>query len=621
MPTKIELTLEQSQQGVSNDILKKGSSNTVKDNLSSVHRSNLNKNVKRSSRKDLMLCNNSHLRDTQSVFDCNNDKNALCNARMNGFVDVNDLFVFDDIVQICLWIINSGCSKHMTGNRALLTNFVEMFLGTVRFGNNNFAVITGYEDVVIGSMMIKKVYYVKRLGHNLFSSKTLSKFFDEVRISQQFSAARTLQQNGFMERRNRTLVEVARTMLTYVNLPLFLWAEAIATTCFTKNRSIIHKHFEKTSYELINKRKPNIKFLQVFGCRCYLLNDYDDVGKLKANRDIIDFVGYSKESATFRVYNKRTQKIHESMNVNFDEISKMASKQFSLEPALTNLIEKGKSLNPTVSQVSGASKKDLEDLFQNFYDEYFDSSKLKKSLTTNVETSNNKGEVFHEVFESFQGESSSSSLKDDVHLSSEEVILPKTNTQSILNEMIPNEDEASSSHNMFNERLEDAYFNTSTTFHDTSDVHTYYQPYPHEKKWTKDHPLHKIIGDPKSSVHTRGFFSKQYPDHVYALDKALYGLKQAPQAWYDVLSKLLIDSGFQKGSIVGKPVNHTDYRSMIGSLMYLTSSRPDIMFATCLWYLKDSAFDLTAYSDADHAGCHLDRKTKSEYVVVSGCCA
>nr|GFC62259.1 integrase, catalytic region, zinc finger, CCHC-type, peptidase aspartic, catalytic [Tanacetum cinerariifolium] len=73
------------------------------------------------------------------------------------------------IVHIFLWIIDSGCSKHMTGNRALLTNFVEKFLRTVRFGDNDFAVIAGYGDVVIGSMTIKKVYYVKVLGHNLFS--------------------------------------------------------------------------------------------------------------------------------------------------------------------------------------------------------------------------------------------------------------------------------------------------------------------------------------------------------------------------------------------------------------------------------------------------------------------
>nr|GFB49164.1 hypothetical protein [Tanacetum cinerariifolium] len=70
--------------------------------------------------------------------------------------------------------------------------------------------------------------------------------------------------------------------------------------------------------------------------------------------------------------------------------------------------------------------------------------------------------------------------------------------------MVPNSDKASTSHNVFNERLEDAYFDASTVFHDPSNVHTYYQPYPHKKKWTKDHPLHKIISDPKSSVRTRG---------------------------------------------------------------------------------------------------------------------
>nr|GEZ45099.1 hypothetical protein [Tanacetum cinerariifolium] len=70
--------------------------------------------------------------------------------------------------------------------------------------------------------------------------------------------------------------------------------------------------------------------------------------------------------------------------------------------------------------------------------------------------------------------------------------------------MVPNVDEAGTSHNMFNKRLEDAYFDASTSFHDPSNVHTFYQPYPHKKKWTKDHPLHILISDPKSSVRTRG---------------------------------------------------------------------------------------------------------------------
>nr|GEW05863.1 hypothetical protein [Tanacetum cinerariifolium] len=300
-----------------------------------------------------------------------------------------------------------------------------------------------------------------------FKNKTLAKFFDEVGITQQFSAARMPQQNGVVERRNRILVEAGRSMLTFENLPLFLWVEAIVAACFTQNRSIIFKRFDKTPYELMNKRKPNIKFFCVFGCRCYLLNDCEDVGKLKAKEDIRVFVGYSKECAAFRIYNKRTRKIHESVNVNFDVTSEMASKQFSLEPGLSNLNEMEKSSNPLVSQIM-------------------------KSSTTNVETSINE-KVFHEVFESFQGKYSSYSLNDDVQQSPEEVILPQTNTQSISINIIPNGDEVSTSHNVFNERLEDAYFDASTSFHDPSNVHTYYQPYSHEKKWTKDHPRHKII--------------------------------------------------------------------------------------------------------------------------------
>nr|GEV18594.1 hypothetical protein [Tanacetum cinerariifolium] len=83
----------------------------------------------------------------------------------------------------------------------------------------------------------------------------------------------------------------------------------------------------------------------------------------------------------------------------------------------------------------------------------------------------------------------------------------------------------------------------------------------------------------------------------------------------------MVEQAKLKIDLVGKTVDHIDYRSMIGSLMYVTLSRPDIMFATCLWYPKESGFDLTAYSDVDHAGCHLDRKTESKYVAVSGCCA
>nr|GFB25818.1 hypothetical protein [Tanacetum cinerariifolium] len=213
------------------------------------------------------------------------------------------------------------------------------------------------------------------------ASEVIISFIKKTQVNLQLQVQRVRTDNG-TEFKNKTRAK------------FFDEAEAIATACFTQNRSIIHKRFDKTPYELINKRKPNIKFFRVFGCRCYLLNDYEDVGKHKAKRDIGVFVGYSKESAAFRIYNKRTRKIHESVNMNFDEISEMASKQFSLEPGLSNLNETGKSLNLSVSQFDEASKKDLEDLFQYFYDEYFDSSKIMKSSTMNVETSINE-EVFH----------------------------------------------------------------------------------------------------------------------------------------------------------------------------------------------------------------------------------
>nr|GEV17889.1 hypothetical protein [Tanacetum cinerariifolium] len=366
-----------------NDVIwkKKGPSNTSNIDLSFVSHLKLNKDVIQYSRKDLLSCNNSHVGDTSSAYDCNDDMNVFCNPRLYASYDENDLFIFDDVSvrnsqvskmpfrkKPCdsMNVRSKRCSKHMTGNRALLTNFVEKFLGTVRFGNNHFAVIAGYGDVVIGSMTIKKVYYVKGLIHNLisvgqfcdkglelwhqrlshlnfatinnlvknnlfqglpkmkfekdhlcsaceqgkihqkhhksktdfasnkplylfhmdlygqmrvksinrkryvlvvvddysrytwvffihskdeaseviisfikktqvnlqlqvqrvrtdngteFKNKTLAKFFDEVGITQQFSAARTPQQNGVVERRNRTLVEAARTMLTFANLP------------------------------------------------------------------------------------------------------------------------------------------------------------------------------------------------------------------------------------------------------------------------------------------------------------------------------------------------------------------------------------------------------------------
>ncbi|GJR42594.1 retrovirus-related pol polyprotein from transposon TNT 1-94 [Tanacetum coccineum] len=156
-----------------------------------------------------------------------------------------------------------------------------------------------------------------------FLNKTLNAFFKEEGIEHQTSTPRTPEQNGVVKRRNRTLVEAARTMLSASKLPLFFWAEAIATACYTQNRSIIIPTHEKTAYHIINDRKPSIKHLHIFGCTCYLTRDGENLDKMKEKGDPCILVGYSTQSKGYRVYNKRTRLIVESIHLRFDEIKEM----------------------------------------------------------------------------------------------------------------------------------------------------------------------------------------------------------------------------------------------------------------------------------------------------------
>ncbi|GKC10820.1 retrovirus-related pol polyprotein from transposon TNT 1-94, partial [Tanacetum coccineum] len=367
----------------------------------------------------------------------------------------NKIFGNLRVVQIVLWYLDFGCSKHMTGNRSQLMNFVSKFLGTVRFGNDNIARIMGYGDYQLENVTISRVYYVEGLGHNLFSigqfcdadlkvafrkntcfirnlegvdllfgshdinlytislddmlktslicllskaSKTkswlwhhrlshlnfgkskksshqpkvedtnqeklyllhmdlcgpmcvasingkryilvivddysrftwvrffrtkdeapdsiikcikniqvllnatvrnvqtdngtefvnqiLREFYENICISYQTSVARTPKHNGVVERRNRTLIEAARTMLIFSKALLFLWAEAINTACYTQNRSLICLRYNKTPYEIIEDKKLDLSFFHVFGALCYPTNNNDDLGKLDAKANI-----------------------------------------------------------------------------------------------------------------------------------------------------------------------------------------------------------------------------------------------------------------------------------------------------------------------------------------------
>nr|GEU72558.1 hypothetical protein [Tanacetum cinerariifolium] len=302
-----------------------------------------------------------------------------------------------EVVQIVLLYLDSRCSKHMTRDRSQLINFVQKFLGTIKFENDHVAKIMGYGDYKIGNVTILRVYFMEGLGHNLFSaSKTKSwlwhrrlshlnfgainhlarqglvrglpklkfekdhlclacamgksqkkshkpksirknsifctwifvgqcvkclrskdeapdfiikflKMIQEVGISHETSVARSPQQNGVIERRNRTLNEVARTMLIYAQTLLFLWTEVVATACYTQNRSIIQLRHGKTSYELLHNKLPDLSFLYVFGTLCYPTNDSENLGKLQSKADIGIFIGYAPIKKAFWIYNRRTR--------------------------------------------------------------------------------------------------------------------------------------------------------------------------------------------------------------------------------------------------------------------------------------------------------------------------
>ncbi|GKA52918.1 retrovirus-related pol polyprotein from transposon TNT 1-94, partial [Tanacetum coccineum] len=286
----------------------------------------------------------------------------------------------------------------------------------------------------------------------------------------------TPQQNGVVERRNQTLVEAARTMLIFSKAPEFLWAEAISTACFTQNRSLVHTRYNKTPYELLKNRKPNVQYFHVFGSLCYPTNDRDDLGKMKPKADIGIFIGYSESSRGFRIYNRRTRKIMETIHVKFDELTTMASEHSCLEPESNrfNVEDSSAESNQT------PSKEDLDDLFGPLYEEYYEKRQPEVSTNSAAPTTLNNEDT----------PSSSTIIIDDNEApplvsTSEEQTSPISN--DVADESIQ-EDSAELDGNTFitpfcplvTEEAE-----SSSTNQDPSNMHEFNQLHPSTHTWTK----------------------------------------------------------------------------------------------------------------------------------------
>ncbi|GJX08303.1 retrovirus-related pol polyprotein from transposon TNT 1-94 [Tanacetum coccineum] len=199
-----------------------------------------------------------------------------CNANLkNVALSKNSVKVSYLIVEIVLWYLDFGCSKHMTGHCDKLINFVSKFIGTVQFGNDHCAAIMGYGDLHIGNITISRVYYVEGLGHNLLSVRQ------------------------------------------FCNSDLEVYLAAL----------------------------------------CYPTNDFEDLVKLQSKADIGIFIGYLPSKKAYRIYNKRTRLIMESMNVQFDELTQMASEQHGSGLELQGLTSEHISSGLVQNQVASTSAK------------------------------------------------------------------------------------------------------------------------------------------------------------------------------------------------------------------------------------------------------------------------
>ncbi|GJR74752.1 integrase, catalytic region, zinc finger, CCHC-type containing protein [Tanacetum coccineum] len=274
-----------------------------------------------------------------------------------------------------------------------LTNFVNKFLGTIKFGNDHVAKIMGYDDYQIGNFTILRVYYVEGLGHNLFSVR---KFYDsnlEVAFRQHTCFIYNPEGVDLLigSRGNNMYTWSLEDMMASSLICLlskasktksWLWHrrlshlnfEAVATACYTQNRSIIRLRYGKTLYELLHDKPPDLSFFHVFGALCNPTNNSENLGKLQPKAEIGIFIGYAPTKKVFRIYNQRTRRIIETIHVDFDELTTMASEHSSSGPMLHEMtpttINSGLVPNPPLSiPFVPPLRTDWDLLFQLLFDE------------------------------------------------------------------------------------------------------------------------------------------------------------------------------------------------------------------------------------------------------------
>ncbi|GJU14292.1 putative ribonuclease H-like domain-containing protein [Tanacetum coccineum] len=279
--------------------------------------------------------------------------------------------------------------------------------------------------------------------------------------------------------------------------------EVVAAACYTQNCSLIHTRYNKTLYELLIYLKPELKYLHVFGVVCYPTNYFEDLGKLHPNVDIGIFIGYLPSKKAYRIYNKRTRQIMETINVQFDELTQMDFEQLGSGPDLHGLTSRHISLGLVLNQAVSTSakpptKNNWDLLFQPMFKEYFKST---SSVSTPISVAT--------LLPSDTARASSSSstyIDKNAPSPSNSPNIKATNSPINSTNVSPNKEVAVFDSDTFTNPFappNTSSAESSSRIVDTSNMYTFQQHPIYTKRWTKDHPLVTIIGDPSKPVSTR----------------------------------------------------------------------------------------------------------------------
>nr|GEU41778.1 reverse transcriptase domain-containing protein [Tanacetum cinerariifolium] len=558
-------------------------------------------------------------------------------------IDLNNIVPYKNLT--CLVAKASTDESMMCHKRLVVTDGFSRFTWTffLRTKDETSGILRNF-ITEIENLKDLKVRIIRCDNGGEFKNKEMNEFYTRKRIKREFRNAKTPQPNGVAERRNKTLIEAAKTMLADATLPVTFWAEAVNTACYVQNKVLVNTSQNKTPYELFNSRAPAIGFLRPFGCYVMILNTLDRLGKFDAKGDEGYFVGYSMSSKAFRVFNKRTKKVEENMHVDFLKnklIEKGAGPNWLFDiDTLTN------SINYMPMVIAGTSSTNISGIKD-------DASQVESPIPLLLQkTPSYFKRPPAKQIESLTVESTIPTVSLPVPTACLDTS-PKTSSDTrLISKGVTIQEETPSLDNILSlsNRFEDILGDTTNTVDtnrveaDLNNMETNITASPTPTfRIHKDHLKSQIISLVDTHVQTR-HKSKEMEEHSFiatihqktTLDFLQFCLFSYVRSANTPLEK---ENPWGKDRL-GKVIELHLYRSMIRSLMYLTASRPDIMFAVCLyarhqvtpkechlhaikricrylkghlklriWYPKESPFNLVGYSDSNYGGATQDRKS------------